>query len=222
MALTVKQACAIAVAMEFIGATFLGGEVVKTIRKGIADPDAFEDNPPLLMYGCMCVIFSVGIWLVTACRLEMPVSTTHSCVGGMIGMTIAARGSGAVDWWVPPKPPDKPLPGGFLGVVLSWFLSPVLSGIFAAGIFLCVRCAIRSKNAFKNSVKIYPLLVFFCVSIIMLFMLMKGIKSVKAIKSLDTGVKVGIACGVGAGVAILAIPLYMMCKTRIETGKFAA
>ena len=63
--------------MEFIGATFLGGEVVKTIRKGIADEDAFVDNPPLLMYGCMCVIFSVGVWLVTACRLEMPVSTTR-------------------------------------------------------------------------------------------------------------------------------------------------
>ena len=48
-ALTVKQACAIAVVMEFIGATFLGGEVVETIRKGIVDEEAFEDNAPLLM-----------------------------------------------------------------------------------------------------------------------------------------------------------------------------
>merc|ERR1719197_792925 len=222
MALTVKQACAIAVAMEFIGATFLGGEVVKTIRKGIADPDAFEDNPPLLMYGCMCVIFSVGIWLVTACRLEMPVSTTHSCVGGMIGMAIAARGSSAVTWYKDPSPPDKPLPGGFFGVVLSWFLSPILSGIFAMGLFLVVRCVMRSKQPFKNAVKVYPVLVFFCVTVISLFMLTKGIKSVPAIKSLDMGVKVGIAFGIGAVVALLAIPLYMICSKRIETGKFAA
>ena len=55
-ALTVRQACAIAVVMEFVGATFLGGEVVKTIRKGIADESAFADNPPLLMYGWSDII----------------------------------------------------------------------------------------------------------------------------------------------------------------------
>ena len=221
-ALTIRQACAIAVVMEFIGATFLGGEVVKTIRKGIADEEAFEDNPPALMFGCMCVIYSVAIWLVTACRLEMPVSTTHSCVGGMIGMAIALRGSEAVTWYKEPNPPDKPLPGGFSGVVLSWFLSPILSAIFSSLLFLMVRFAMRSKNAFANAVKIYPLLVFFCVTIISLFMLMKGIKSAPEIKKMEIETKVGISFGIGAGVALLAIPLYMVCKGRIETGKFAA
>ena len=43
-ALTVKQACAIAVVMEFLGATFLGGEVVKTIRKGIADEECVNQS----------------------------------------------------------------------------------------------------------------------------------------------------------------------------------
>jgi phosphate/sulfate permease len=190
-ALTVKQACAIAVVMEFIGATFLGGEVVKTIRKGIADEEAFEDNAPLLMYGCLCTIFSVGIWLVTACRLEMPVSTTHSCVGGMIGMAIAARGSDAVVCFKDPDPPDKPLPGGFFGVVLSWFLSPICSGVLASLFFLFVRTVLRSKNAFQNSVRVYPLLVFACVTIITLFMLMKGIKSNKDIKAMEVETKVG-------------------------------
>ena len=32
-ALTVKQACALAVIFEFLGATFLGGSVTKTIRR---------------------------------------------------------------------------------------------------------------------------------------------------------------------------------------------
>jgi len=221
-ALTVKQACAIAVVMEFIGATFLGGEVVKTIRKGIADEEAFEDNAPLLMYGCLCTIFSVGIWLVTACRLEMPVSTTHSCVGGMIGMAIAARGSDAVVWFKDPDPPDKPLPGGFFGVVLSWFLSPICSGVLAALFFLFVRTVLRSKNAFQNSVRVYPLLVFACVTIITLFMLMKGIKSNEDIKAMEVETKVGISFAVGAGVAVCAIPLYILCKKNIEEGKFVA
>merc|ERR1719453_3026894 len=140
----------------------------------------------------------------------------------MIGMAIAARGSSAVTWYKDPSPPDKPLPGGFFGVVLSWFLSPILSGIFSSLLFLGVRCALRSKNAFNNSVRIYPLLVLFCVTIISLFMLMKGIKSVPEIKSMEVGVKVGVAFGIGAGVAILAFPLYAMCKQRIVTGKFVA
>jgi len=221
-ALTVKQACAIAVVMEFVGATFLGGEVVKTIRKGIADEEAFIDNPPLLMYGCMCVVFSVGIWLVTACRLEMPVSTTHSCVGGMIGMAIAARGAEAVTWYKDPSPPDKPLPGGFFGVVLSWFISPICSGAIACLIFLCVRFVLRSKNAFRNSLRVYPILVFFCLTVFVLFMLMKGIKSSAALKEMEVGTKVGISFAIGAGCAIAAIPFYMVCKSRIETGKFKA
>merc|ERR1719487_418593 len=224
-ALTIKQACAIAVVMEFIGATFLGGEVVKTIRKGIADEDAFIGNEPLLMFGCMCVMLAVGIWLLVASRLEMPVSTTHSCVGGMIGMAIAAHGSDAVVWYKDPDPDkDKPLPGGFFGVVLSWFISPILSGCFSAILFFFVRLVLRSKSPFQNSVKLYPLLVFFCVTIITLFMLMKGIKTkeFESVTDLDTGVKVGISFGVGAGVALLFIPAYMFCRKRIEDGKFVA
>eukprot|EP00316_Scyphosphaera_apsteinii_P001063 CAMPEP_0119301922 /NCGR_PEP_ID=MMETSP1333-20130426/3618_1 /TAXON_ID=418940 /ORGANISM="Scyphosphaera apsteinii, Strain RCC1455" /LENGTH=541 /DNA_ID=CAMNT_0007304133 /DNA_START=13 /DNA_END=1638 /DNA_ORIENTATION=- len=221
-ALTVKQACAIAVVMEFIGATFLGGEVVKTIRKGIADEDAFDNNPPLLMFGCLCAITAVFIWLLVASRLEMPVSTTHSCVGGMIGMAIAARGSGAVVFYKDPNPPDKPLPGGFVGVILSWFISPVLSGFFASILFFFVRLVLRSKAPFENSVKIYPVLVFACITIITLFMLMKGIKSAQAVKDMEIDIKVAISFGIGILVALLFIPAYMLCKKRIVTGQFVA
>lgn len=221
-ALTIRQACMIAVVMEFVGATFLGGEVVRTIRKGIADETYFEDNPPLLMWGCLCVITSVGIWLVTACRLEMPVSTTHSCVGGMMGMTIALRGSRAVNWYEDPAPPDDPLPQGFSGVVLSWFLSPVLSGVLACLFFLVVRLILRSTSPFENAVKIYPFLVFICISIITLFMLEKGIKSSDEIDDMEFTTKVGVAFAIGAGVAAVVFPGYIYCRQRIEEGKFVA
>jgi sodium-dependent phosphate transporter len=137
----------------------LGGEVVKTIRKGIANEDAFADNPALLMWGCLCVLISVGTWLITASKFEMPVSTTHSCVGGMIGMAIALRGSDSVVWYKEPTE-DNPLPGGFLGVVLSWFISPILSGLISGLLFLCVRIVLRSKRPFENALKMYPIMVF--------------------------------------------------------------
>ena len=58
-----------------------------------------EDNPGLIMYGMTCVIASVGMWLLLASYLEMPVSTTHSCVGGIIGMAMMSRGSECVVWY---------------------------------------------------------------------------------------------------------------------------
>merc|ERR1712226_1066949 len=123
-----------------------------------------------------------------------------------------------------PNPPDKPMPGGFVGVVLSWFFSPILSAIFAAMLFFVVRLVLRSKSPFENSVKIYPILVFACVTIITLFMLMKGIKSdsFDDITDLEIGTKVGIAFGVGIFVALAFIPAYMYCKKRIVDGKFVA
>ena len=37
-------------------------------------------------------------WLFLASYLEMPVSTTHSCVGGMIGMAMILKGNDCVIW----------------------------------------------------------------------------------------------------------------------------
>ena len=98
-ALTVKKAIVTAVVFEASGAILMGSHVTNTIRKGIADYECFEDQPGVLMYGCMWVIFSVGCWLFLASKYELPVSTTHSCVGGMIGMTIALAGSHCVIWY---------------------------------------------------------------------------------------------------------------------------
>jgi len=221
-ALTVKQACALAVVFEFAGAVALGSNVVETIRKDIADPSYFVDNPPLLVWGSFCVLLAVSIWLLLATKLEMPVSTTHSCVGGLVGMAMAAYGSDAVIWYKNPNPAkSKFLPGGFLGVVLSWFFSPILSGIFAMVFFAVIRTfVLRSKRAFERAVLVYPILVFLCVWIVSLFMLIKGIKSSADIKSMSIGTKIGISAGIGAGVSILSIPLYFTCKKRILTGKF--
>ena len=77
----------------------MGSHVTDTIRKGIADYKCFEDEPEVLMYGCMWVIVGVASWLFIASYLEMPVSTTHSCVGGMGGMTIALAGTDCVIWY---------------------------------------------------------------------------------------------------------------------------
>ena len=77
-ALTMRQAVFLAAIFETAGAILMGNHVTDTIRKGIADHKCFEGDEYLLMYGCMWVILSVGMWLFLASYLEMPVSTTHS------------------------------------------------------------------------------------------------------------------------------------------------
>ena len=54
-ALTVKKAIVTAVVFEASGAILMGSHVTNTIRKGIADYECFEDQPGVLMYGCVCL-----------------------------------------------------------------------------------------------------------------------------------------------------------------------
>ena len=73
------------------------------------------------------MIFCTGVWLILATYFELPVSTTHSCVGGVIGIAVMAKGWGAVHW------------SGVFNIVASWVVSPILTGLLGAGLFFFVR-----------------------------------------------------------------------------------
>ena len=149
-ALTMTQAVILASIFESSGAIFMGSRVTETIRKGISDYECFENDAGALMYGCMCVCISVGAWLFLASKYEMPVSTTHSCVGGMIGMTIALKGARCVTWY---EEKDLfPYVGGVAGIVLSWVISPVASAAIASTLFAIIRSVIlRSQNSLSRT-----------------------------------------------------------------------
>ena len=152
-ALTVKQAVVIASVCEFFGALLMGSNVAKTIRKGIADVNCYKDNPGLLIYGMTCVIIAVAIWLVLASYLELPVSTTHSCVGGIIGMTLMTRSTRCVIWNKDPANmafENFPWTGGVAQIVISWVLSPVASGVCAAALYAVVRYGIFASWLFAK------------------------------------------------------------------------
>ena len=61
-----KNSVILAGIFEFSGALLMGSHVTDTIRKGIADYSCFEDDPAILMYGCMCVLAAMSVWLATA------------------------------------------------------------------------------------------------------------------------------------------------------------
>ena len=57
-ALTVKQALLVAAVFEFAGAVLAGGEVTKTIRKGMVDTTVFVGQPEILVYGMLASLLA--------------------------------------------------------------------------------------------------------------------------------------------------------------------
>tara|TARA_X000000368_G_scaffold64865_1_gene46273 strand:- start:9552 stop:11093 length:1542 start_codon:yes stop_codon:yes gene_type:complete len=213
-ALTIKQATVLASVFETGGAILMGSHVAKTIRKGIANYECFENDPGPLMYGCMCVCLSVFMWLFIASKYEMPVSTTHSCVGGMIGMTIALKGVRCVNWYE--KTDLFPYVGGVAGIVLSWIISPIFSAIIASTLYSVIRAFIlRSSNSFGRTSYLFPIMIGGTVTLNTFFIIYKGAKGL----DLDE-TPLDVACywsfGVGGISAIAIVPFMGMIKKNAE------
>ncbi|CAN0397168.1 unnamed protein product [Pylaiella littoralis] len=228
-ALTIKQAVILAGIFEFLGAVFLGSHVTKTIRSGIADVrlndvhiECFEDNPGILMYGNMCVVYTTGLWLLLASYFELPVSTTHSTIGGIVGFAMTYRGADCVVWY---EEADLfPYLKGVSAIVASWALSPVLSGIIAVALFLFVRTfVLRSSNSHKRAIMIFPFLVMATIAVngehlIFFFIVYKGAKGL-GLDDTSLTTAFAWALGLGAGTALLMIPTvlpYMRKKIALK------
>jgi sodium-dependent phosphate transporter len=201
-ALKIKHAIPLAAVCEFSGSLFMGSHVVNTIRKGISDQECFVDDPGLLMYGCLCVILSVAMWLILASYLEMPVSTTHSCVGGIIGMTMVARGSSCVTWLA--KSDQFPYVKGVTAIIISWLLSPIISGLFASALFFVIRSFIlRSEDSYKRIQYGFPILVAGTFIINTFFIVYKGAKFLK-LDDTPLWKACAISFGIGGGAGIFS------------------
>ena len=234
-ALTVKQAVVIASICEFFGALLMGSNVAKTIRKGIADVNCYKDNPGLLIYGMTCVIIAVAVWLVLASYLELPVSTTHSCVGGIIGMTLMTRSTRCVIW---NKDPDNmafenfPWTGGVAQIVISWVLSPVASGVCAAALYAVVRYGIFAwENCYLRARVAFPLVVFFTVTVNVTYFIVKGAKGQaerfgtvgmvrEAKEEGNLAPAIGMGAIFGAVAAAVAAGMLPMLSKKVEAEDF--
>ena len=92
-AITLLGAIIIAAIFETSGALIAGGDVVRTINGGIINPALIGDADTFvwLMVGAL---LAAALWLNFTTAVGVPVSTTHSIVGGVLGAGIAAGGWG--------------------------------------------------------------------------------------------------------------------------------
>ncbi|KAG8467138.1 hypothetical protein KFE25_000454 [Diacronema lutheri] len=215
-ALTIRNAMCIAAVMEFAGALLLGASVSDTIRSSIADVKCFVDMPAVLMWGMCSVCLCTGVWLFIATYLELPVSTTHSVIGSLIGMSLVAVGSDCVVWNAPSS--EFPFVKGVASIVLSWVFSPVLSGIFAAGVYLFVRTfVLRSANSTERAFIFFPILIAFTVAMCCFYIIAKGTKKVNALWGFDAeGDDLWLLCVFSIGAGIVAAALSLLLRPTIR------
>ncbi|MDP7043570.1 MAG: DUF47 family protein [Candidatus Thalassarchaeaceae archaeon] len=170
-ALTLKRAIIVAAVFEFAGAVFFGSHVTDTIRKGVLDfgTDGFDyELSQNLMYGFLGALLAAAIWLTIATKYGLPVSTTHSIVGGVIGMGLFIQVD-SVNW------------GKVFEIVLSWVISPLLGGLIAYFSFNIIKRVIMNhENPVERTRKVAPLLAlptFFVLGLALQFKGLKGFYS---------------------------------------------
>lgn len=173
-ALTLKQAVIIAAVFEFCGAFFAGDAVTDTVRKGIlsvdfADPlidPAFSQD---IAFGFIAAMMAAATWLTVATRMGLPVSTTHSIIGGILGVGLILEvkySTDLIDWEVVRK------------VVMSWVASPVMGGLIGFFSFIIIKKLIlENDNPVERSRWLAPVLAFptfFVLGLALQFKALKG------------------------------------------------
>jgi PiT family inorganic phosphate transporter len=160
-AVTIRQAIFIAVILNVIGAVFIGAHVTNTIRKGIVSTDILND-PHLVLIGALSAMLAASLWVNFATWKSLPVSTTHSIVGAMIGFGIIAGGFSVINWIK------------LAAVVLSWIISPLFSLVISYFLFkIILKLILSKKNAFIWSLKLSPFFIGSTIFIVVLSFLFK-------------------------------------------------
>jgi len=146
-AITPKQAALLASVLEFSGAAMFGATVTKTIASGIISTTHIQ-NPNYIIYGALSALLAAGVWVMVATYFGMPVSTTHSIIGEMIGFGLVSGGVKVVYW------------SKLISIVLSWVISPIAGGVLAFLVFKLITVTILHRpSPLKAAKKVAPLLI---------------------------------------------------------------
>ncbi|KAL2138195.1 hypothetical protein VTI28DRAFT_7293 [Corynascus sepedonium] len=167
---TYLQAMFLASVMEFAGCVGVGARVADTIRTKIVDTTLFADDPAMLMLGMVCAVVASSIYLTFATRVGMPVSTTHSILGGVIGMGVASVGANGVQW-VGSGSGTGAINSGVVQVFLAWIIAPGLAACFASILFLITKYTVLlRRNPAIWALRVVP--IYFALTAMLLTMLL--------------------------------------------------
>jgi PiT family inorganic phosphate transporter len=175
-ALTLKQAVVIAAIFEFAGAFLAGDAVTDTVRKGILVVPFNDDGVVVdtllsqdIALGFIAAMMAAATWLTIATRMGLPVSTTHSIIGGIIGVGLVLE----VKWEMELIDWEK------VGqVVMSWVASPLMGALIAFFSYMIIKkTVLDNDDPVSRSKWLAPILAFptfFVLGLALQFKALKG------------------------------------------------
>lgn len=132
---------------EVAGASLAGGPVTERLATGIFDPSLIATGPRTQMV-MLAALMGAATWITLATGIGLPISTSHSIVGGLAGAGIASVGWSAVKWQ------------GLGAIATVWVVSPIIAGTLAGLLLVFLRARIllaEDRNA--AALRWLPLLV---------------------------------------------------------------
>ncbi len=129
-ALTPGQAIALARTFNIIGA-FLSTRVAQTVGNGIIDPATVDQGV------IVAAIIGAIIWSAACTHVGVPISITHSLVGGIIGASVVGYGVAILKW------------AGIRKVLLGLLISPLVGFVGAYILMLAVLWLFRKARPSK-------------------------------------------------------------------------
>ena len=142
-AITFRQAVLIAGILNVCGAILVGSHVAETVKSRIIIEEVLSNaDTTVIILGFFASLLAAAIWVTLSTWKEMPISTTHSVVGALIGFGLIQWGAHSINW-------EKI---GF--VAASWVLSPVIGCIIAFFVFKTIVKLIFAKEEPVKSAKI--------------------------------------------------------------------
>ena len=140
-ALKPKVAVIISACLNFAGA-FISISVAATIAKGIVSPKVLVGGDGLELV--LAALIGAMTWNLITWYFTIPSSSSHALIGGVIGATIVAASSSAVNWH-----------NLVQSVIVPALLSPIIAGVVAfIGVYVAYRMIIRFLGT-ENSVTGY-------------------------------------------------------------------
>ena len=112
---------------EIAGASLAGDAVTSRLAHGIFDAELLVSGGQTAPTIMLSALLGAAVWITAATGAGLPVSTSHSIVGGIAGAGIAALGGQAVHW-------------STLGMIASaWMIAPLVAAALAGMLVILIR-----------------------------------------------------------------------------------
>jgi PiT family inorganic phosphate transporter len=161
-AISMRQAVLIAGLMNLVGAVMIGGHVSAKLVTGVLNPSEFSDAVTYTV-AMFSVLVAAGAFVLISTLTGLPVSSSHSIVGSLIGVSVVAGGVDTVNW------------GVLVGIVISWFVSPVLAGTLSYALYSLIQVGILGTDPqIMDRVRFYLPYILAVTIAVFVLILMKG------------------------------------------------